>query len=147
MVAVVLFLANGLHGRVAKALGKVTVSVSDDGLAWIRRTGCSPELAQIWICCRFGLFLAVVVAVRARLTGGGRQVVLLLLVVLPSRRGGDLVLVGGVTQIWTRGCPDLLLPLGLLLPLLVVCAMECCWRGSGARLCGMEEVQGCCPGC
>ena len=40
-VAVVSFLAIGLHGRVAKALGKVTVSVSDDGLTWIGRTRCS----------------------------------------------------------------------------------------------------------
>jgi len=37
-VAVVSFLAIGLHGRMAKALEKVTVSVSDDGLAWIGRT-------------------------------------------------------------------------------------------------------------
>ena len=40
-VAVVSFLAIGLHGRVAKVLEKTTVSVSDDGLAWIRRTACS----------------------------------------------------------------------------------------------------------
>jgi len=45
-VAAVLFLANGLHGRVAKVLEKATVLVSDDGLAWIRRTACSPELAH-----------------------------------------------------------------------------------------------------
>ena len=43
-VAVVPFLAIGLHGRVAKALEKATVLVSDDGLARIRRTHCSPEL-------------------------------------------------------------------------------------------------------
>ena len=40
-VAVVSFLAIGLHGRVAKVLEKATVLVSDDGLAWIRRTACS----------------------------------------------------------------------------------------------------------
>ena len=38
MVAVVRFLANGLHGGVAKTLEKVTVLVSGDGLAWIGRT-------------------------------------------------------------------------------------------------------------
>ena len=40
-VAVVSFLANGLHGGVAKTLEKVTVLVSGDGLAWIGRTTCS----------------------------------------------------------------------------------------------------------
>ena len=34
-VAVVLFLAVGLQGRVARVLEKATVPVSDDGLAWI----------------------------------------------------------------------------------------------------------------
>jgi len=37
-VAVVSFLAIGLHGRVAKVLEKATVPISDDGLAWIGRT-------------------------------------------------------------------------------------------------------------
>jgi len=46
-VAVVSFLAIGLHGRVAKTLEKVTVSVSDDGLAWIGRTRCSPVCALV----------------------------------------------------------------------------------------------------
>jgi len=41
MVAVVRFLANGLHGRVARLLGKATVPISDDGLAWIGRTTSS----------------------------------------------------------------------------------------------------------
>ena len=51
-VAVVPFLAIGLHGRVAKMLEKATVLVSDDGLAWIRRTACSLAacVRWIWIC-------------------------------------------------------------------------------------------------
>ena len=40
-VAVVPLFAVGPHGRVAKVLEKATVLVSDDGLAWIRRTTCS----------------------------------------------------------------------------------------------------------
>ena len=42
-VTVVLFLAVGLQGRVARVLEKATVPVSDDGLAWIRRTRCSAK--------------------------------------------------------------------------------------------------------
>ena len=42
VVAVVSFIAIGLHGRVARLLGKATVPISDDGLAWIGRTRCSP---------------------------------------------------------------------------------------------------------
>jgi len=51
---VVSFLAIGLHGRVAKVLEKATVLVSDDGLAWIRRTGCSPVICagSGLPCCR-----------------------------------------------------------------------------------------------
>ena len=73
MVAVVRFLANGLHGGVAKTLGKVTVLVSGDGMAWIGRTTSSPELAQIWTACRFGLFLAVLLRADDRLAVGKRQ--------------------------------------------------------------------------
>ena len=69
-VAVVPFLAIGLHGRVAKVLEKATVLVFDDGLAWIRRTRCSLAAYWIWAairCCggELGLDLctrAVVVA-------------------------------------------------------------------------------------
>ena len=48
------FHAVGLHGRVAKVLKKATVPVSDDRLAWIRRTRCSLAACWIWavlICC------------------------------------------------------------------------------------------------
>ena len=48
-VAVVSFLAIGLYGRVAKVLEKATVLVSDDGLAWIRRTACSLTACARWI--------------------------------------------------------------------------------------------------
>ena len=51
-VAVVSFLAIGLHGRVAKAMEKVTVSVSDDGLVWIRRTDCSLVACALDLNCR-----------------------------------------------------------------------------------------------
>ena len=48
-VAVVRFLAVGLHRTVARILGKATVSVSDDDLAWIRRTRCSPVCVLVRI--------------------------------------------------------------------------------------------------
>jgi len=46
------FLANGLHGGVAKTLEKVTVLVSDDGLAWIGRTRCSLAAVCADLGCR-----------------------------------------------------------------------------------------------
>ena len=56
-VVVVRFLANGLHGGVAKTLEKATVPISDDGLAWIGRTRCS--LAAGGLLRRSGLLMTV----------------------------------------------------------------------------------------
>ena len=93
VVAVVLFLAIGLHGRVAKALEKVTVSVSDNGLAWIRRTACS--LAAGGLLRRSGLL---------RISAGSGLSLAALLLDL------DSVLRGGWTQqggALAACCPDL----------------------------------------
>ena len=67
-----LLFAVGQHGRVARVLEKATVPVSNDDLAWIRRTHCSlpvlgPDCVQIWDAAVWTVVAAAVgVAGRAK---------------------------------------------------------------------------------
>ena len=104
-VAVVSSLAIGLHGRVAKALEKVTVSVSDDGLAWIRRTrrslaACALNQVPAW-GTRPRLLVAGLLDLSLR-HGAGQQGEGLARAVLVEEMGGRRS-AGDLLQIWAAG--------------------------------------------
>ena len=129
-----LLLAVGLQGRVARVLEKAAVLVSDDGLAWIRRGGCSlpagSGCAQAWFWLPSGAAVSLLWLLllfccgEAQPTGGPGAELGLLVVMADLGRGGEAL---GLGLLWL---------LGLVARLWWLAEEE---RGAAAR-----ERRGCC---
>ena len=127
-VAVVSFLAIRLHGRMAKALEKVTVPVSDDGLVWIGRTSCSLAAVCADLGCRRCAVLLLAQIWTGACRGGG-----LLWPGLDCAPGKGALL-GGLAAAASSGC--------------CCCCSGCCCRGwlrravARGRCCSSVAVAG-----